>query len=388
MTAPTTAMILSATLFATLSACTSSDKDSGEGGDGYADGISALGSGSNDLAAVRLDLIGAQSAGLDVPRDLEFNPEADGELWVVNQGDDSVSIFMKAGTDKQSSVHIVDPFALHFMEEVSSISFGAPGTFGTCQESRNTYNGQGSPNDFMGPTLWSSDLNFFGESNPEAVDYLSGIYGFEVDLGSHLDMQHESPNCVGIAWERDNRYWVFDGQEGSIDMVDFHDDHGLGFDDHSDGETATWLVGELSRVKDVHSGMVFDPTSNLLYVADTGNNRILVLDTTSGEKGDNRVVMEPGTMHYYVEGASSWDLATGADLGLVEPSGLDLYDGVLFVTDHATGTIVALDLQDGTELDRLDTGLVGLMGIEVRSMDEIYIVDSVANEVLRLSAAD
>ncbi len=373
------------TLFAVLFACTA-DKDSGD--DAVIDGVAALGANSNDMNAVRFDLIGAQSDGLDVPRDLEFNPEADGELWVVNQGDDSVSVFKMTGTDKQSSIHIVDPFALHFMEEVSSIAFGAPGTFGTCQESRNTYNGQGSPNDFMGPTLWSSDLNFFGESNPEAVEYLSDLFGYEVDLGSHLDMQHESPNCVGIAWERDNRYWVFDGKEGSIDMVDFHDDHGFGYDDHSDGETATWLIGEVSRVKDVHSGMVFDHTSNLLYVADTGNNRILVLDTTSGEKGDNRVKMEPGTQHYYVDGADSWDLALGADLGLVEPSGLDLVDGVLFVTDHANGSIVALNVQDGSEIDRLDSGMVGLMGIEVRNMEEIYLVDSVANEVLRLSAAE
>lgn len=372
-------------VLASLLACT--DSKEGDSAD-EAVGIAALGAGSNDMAAVRVDVLGNEDDGLDVPRDLAFNPEVDGQLWVVNQGDDSVSIFFGTGTEKQGSEHIVDPYALHFMEEVSSITFGAPGTFGTCQESRNTYNGQGSPNDFMGPTLWSSDLEIFGETNPEAVEYLTDLFGFETDLGSHLDMLHESPQCMGIAWERDNRYWVFDGREDSIDMVDFHEDHGPGYDDHSDGEIATYLEGELLRVNDVHSGMVFDQESRLLMVADTGNNRVLVLDTESGERGEERVKKEGGTQHYYVDGEESWDLVLGADLELVEPSGLTLHDGVLYLTDHNTGSILALDPADGTVIDRLDTGISGLMGIEVRSASEIYVVDSASNELLRLTPAE
>ena len=54
------------------------------------------------------------------------------------------------------------------MEEVSAIAFGDwheefDYQFATAQESRNTYNGQGDPNDFMGPALWPSSLSHFAE---------------------------------------------------------------------------------------------------------------------------------------------------------------------------------------------------------------------------------
>src|SRR5690606_29829533 len=104
--------------------------------------------------------------------------------------------------------HRIDGYALHFMEEVSSISFGAKNfdgdyTFGTCQESANTYNDQYEANYFMGPALWSAHPDVFAMSNP---------YG----LGAHLDMLHESPYCMGIAHEVDNVYWVFDGYNSRL----------------------------------------------------------------------------------------------------------------------------------------------------------------------------
>jgi len=178
-------------------------------------GVGALGHETHSLDNVQLTVVGTEDDGLNVPRDLDFNPDYGlGQLWVVNRDDDSVSIFFDPDTDAQESDHRIDPFAMHFMEEVSSISFGAPTwsesdelTFGTCQESRNTYNGQQAPNGFMGPTLWTADLDWFAESNPAAVEYLSELFGFHVDLGSHLDMLHESPFCMGIEWGgTDNHY--------------------------------------------------------------------------------------------------------------------------------------------------------------------------------------
>lgn len=365
-----------------LLACTGGDPGDG---DAAAGGIAALGGGSGDLSAVRVTTVATSDDGLDLPRALAFDLQVADRLWVVNRGDDGATILSGAGTDAQESQHIVDPYAMHFMEEVSSIAFGQPGTFGTCQESRNTYNGQYAPNDFMGPTLWSSDLEVFGSSNPEAVEYLSDLYGFPVDLGSHLDMQHESPLCMGIAWERDNRYWVFDGQEGSIDMVDFHEDHGVGWDDHSDGETATYVAGELARVEDVPSHLALDPATGLLYIADTGNGRIAVLDTASGTRGDDLRLTEPGTQHYEMDGAELWTLVEGLD----QPSGLYLHDGVLYLTEHGAGMIRAYDL-DGTELDALDPGLEAgaLMGLTVRGPDDLWLVDAVADQVLRLQPAE
>ena len=62
-----------------------------------ATGIAALGAGSHDIGSVTVTEIGTDDDGLNIPRDLEFNPDVEGELWVVNQADDSVTIFDNAG---------------------------------------------------------------------------------------------------------------------------------------------------------------------------------------------------------------------------------------------------------------------------------------------------
>ena len=340
-------------------------------------GVAVLGNESHDLSGLRVDVVASAAEGLDVPRDLEFNPDRAGELWIVNRGDDSPTILFDAGTPEQSSRHDIDPYALHFMEEVSSIAFGAPGTFGTCQESRNTYNGQAQRNDFMGPTLWSSDLDVYAQTNPAAVQYV----GF--DLGSHLDMLHESPLCMGMAWDHDNVYWVFDGLNQTVARYDFQDDHGAGYDDHSDGIIAKYVVGQIERVADVPSHMVLDPDTGLLYVADTGNRRIAVLDTSTGERGRDLPVMEPGTDHYEVDDADFWTLIDGGDFGIGQPSGLALEDGLLYVSDYATGNILAFDL-DGQLVDWAPTGREGVMGIEVVDDGELWFVDADADEVVRI----
>ena len=345
-------------------------------------GVAALGHESHDPAMVEQTVVGTSSNGLDVPRDLAFNPDVPGELWVVNRADDSVSIFFDAGTDAKSE-HIVDPYALHFMEEVSSLAFGAPVRFGTCQESRNTYNNAQIGNDFMGPTLWSSDLDVFGKTNHEASEYLTDLYGFPTDLGSHLDMNHESPLCMGIAWESENVYWVFDGLEGSIDRNDFNEDHGPGYDNHLDGEIGTYAIGEVERVEDVPSHMVIDHAARRLYVADTGNNRIAVLEMDSGVRGEDRPATEVRPDHYYVDDAILTTFIDGNEHGMVEPSGLAFHDGLLFVGDHGTGRLWAFDME-GAVVDYLDLDADALMGIEVVGLDDIWLVDGGSDRLVRL----
>jgi DNA-binding beta-propeller fold protein YncE len=379
-----------------LAACSSKDDDSINpppfGDDPIYLGVGALGHDSHDISTLKMNTIASSSDGLDLPRDLAFNPGVEGELWVVNRADDSVTILKNAGMDDQSSRHIVDPYAFHFMEEVSSIAFGAPemaGTdyfnFGTCHESRNTYNDQGAPNDFMGPSLWSSDQAIFGISNPEAAAYLSDLWGSPADLGSHIDMLHETPLCMGIAWEDTNLYWVFDGSTGAIDRIDFVDDHGAGWDDHSDGIVGEYAKGEFARVEGVPSHMEFDAATGYLYIADTGNGAIKVLDTTSGERGSNLPKMEPGTDHYQMDDVLVWTLIDGADFDISMPSGLAIVDGHILVTDHATGIIHAFDM-DGNLVDWLDTelGERALMGIIANSLDDIWIVDAKADKIIRL----
>jgi sugar lactone lactonase YvrE len=344
-------------------------------------GIPVLGCGAESADAVTIDVVGDRGDGLDVPRDLAFTPDHPGELWTVNRGDDSVVIFFDAGTEDQHSQHIVDPYAEHFMEEVSSIAFGAEDRFATCQESRNTYDHVAPADDFMGPALWSSDLDVFGHSNPEAIEDV----GF--DLGSHLDMLHESPNCMGIAWEEDNVYWVFDGHHDAIVRYDFQEDHGAGYDDHSDGIIGRYVEGEVDRRADIPSHLVFDHDTDLLYIADTGNRRIAALDTRSGERGEDLPVQEPGTDHYQVEDAHLETLIDEEEGDLRRPSGLALWDGVLYVTDYDSGVITAFT-RDGEMIDRLPTGREeALMGIEVDGEGNLWVVDADRDEVLHIAAA-
>ncbi len=81
--------------------------------------------------------------------------------------------------------------------------------------SEHTYNDTQRENELMGSVLWATDLDIFAEQSP---------YG----LGSHLDMRHERSRCVGIAWERDNGYWVFDGFHSAADAGGDRRVHGVG----------------------------------------------------------------------------------------------------------------------------------------------------------------
>lgn len=344
------------------------------------EGIAVLGLGQHTLEAVTLTLIASERNGINYPRDLAFNPIRPNELWIANQSDDSAVIIQDPGLDIQKSFKVIDPAADHFMEEVSSIAFADSGRFATCQESGNTYNNRANPNLFMGPTLWSSDLNIFGKSNPDAVQY----QGF--DLGSHLDMLHESPYCMGITWAWDEAYWVFEGMTNSIALIDFRQDHGPGFDDHSDGVIIRYARDEVKRLEGIPSHMAFDAKQGKLWIADTGNRRIASLDTTQG--GDDMIRLatkEPGTTHLEVmDGASVVTLAGTQDL-LAAPSGIALYDGVIYVSDASSGLIVAFNEQ-GQIIDWLNTGTTGIFGITFDQDGNLYLVHGPQNMVVKISA--
>ena len=360
-------------------------------GVGCADGanddvIAVLVNGSHSISNVLVDIIGDESHGLNGPRDLDFNPGAAGELWVVNQIDDGVVRYVAAGSEEQDQEHRIDSFAMHFMEEVSSLSFsedtvfGAGSTFATCQESDNTYNHQQSGNNFMGPTLWTSDWEIFGFSNPDAVEAVG------YDLGSHIDMMHESPFCMGIDWENANAYWTVDGLAQTISRYDFGADHDVGYDDHSDGNVERYIDAEYTRVEGIPSHIVYNPNDGMVYYNDTGAGRIMRLDPSSATQGaDISEHSHDGGEFYNMDGGDLTVLVSADDGDLVHPSGLALHEDVLYVTDNATGRISAFDL-DGDRIDYLDTewGEGSLMGLTVDDKGHIWAVDFKGNRVLRI----
>ena len=389
---PSTLLLLSA-VCASAIACSAAPI---EEEDEQPKGVPALGGGTHSTDAVEWTVIATADDGLDGPRDLEFNPSREGELWVVSRNDDSVLRILNAGQDDQESEHRVDEYALHFMEEVSAISFSQTEKykdghiFGTCQESNNTYNDQAMGNGFMGPALWSSDWEVFGFSNPEAVKAVGS------NLGSHLDMMHESPFCMGIGWETGLIYWTVDGEDETISRYDFGEHHDVGYDDHSDGEVLRYKDVSYTRVPDVPSHIVFDQTEKVVYYNDTGSGRLMRFDPSTASRGRDRSnrSMDHGEYHQMdggdltivlgdpgaeIEQPSGWNEELG------HPSGLTVQGDVIYLTDNQNSRIIAVN-KDGTVLDWLDTGLEpgSLMGVRVDAEGSIWVVDNLANEVIRL----
>ncbi|MCA9581858.1 MAG: hypothetical protein KC416_08685 [Myxococcales bacterium] len=326
-------------------------------------GLAVLGNGWHTIDKVTLEVIGTEADGLNVPRDLEFDPKNPDHLWTVNRAFDGTAMFSGVGTEDQTVDVRSDVFADHFMEEVAALSFGDNGDFATIHESRNTYNNVGFPNDFMGPTLWDADLQVYCAVNQ---DRNGGL------LGSHIDMLHQSPLSMGIAHHKDNAYWVFDGLNGHIVYYDFKQDHGPGYDDHSDGVVRRYVEAAVLRVPNVPSHLYNDKSSGWLYIADTGNGRILRLDTKTGAvDGSFQPRAEPLVEYSRVRGVT---VQVFVATGLTAPSGIAFHGGRLFVSDYATGDIVAYDL-NGKEIDRLATGARGLMGITFGPEGKLYFVD-------------
>ncbi len=351
------------------------------------DGANRTKPGEDDTTASPTSILGAEGASvtwtpiltsddrLSDPRDLGF--DTDGNLWVANRADDRTFIVPNPGTDAQTVDRRKDGYAQHFMEETAAFSFeGMDGAseeygpeFGSCGESENTYNDTAQENEFMGPVLWATDLDIFAEQNPEG-------------LGSHLDMQHQSPLCVGIAWEKANVYWVFDGYHDAIVRYDFMDDHDIGQDDHSDGIVYRYTEPPVTRVEDAPGHMVFDRATGMLYVADTGNGRILRLDTTTGEKGRDLRESQEDIVEY-----AEWDGAEWSEVitGLDRPGGLALNGDRLIVGEWGTGMLYDYTL-DGEQVRALDAsvGPEALYGIEVGPDGKLWMAETGTPAVVRL----
>ena len=296
---------------------------------------------------------------------------------------------------------VVDWNSLHFMRRPSAIAFGAtelslgvdgpgaseagvtgavtfPNTFATCHE-----HWTGNPTDtyaFIGPTLWTDDPNIYNGSGGD----------FSWSNGAHLDMLHATAYCMGIAYERDNVYWTFNGLEGTLDRYDFGSPHFPGHSNHEDGVISRYDLGEagrLARLPTVPSNLVMRGTD--LYVADTGNGRVLRVDTASPTVEFGTFLTFDSLDATLIDGVAFEVLLDAGALGTEwggasEPSGLAILDDdTLLVANHATGHISLFDL-DGTLVRTLDTGMgAGLGGLTV--MDGVvYFIQMSERRVYRI----
>jgi len=330
-----------------------------------------LGSGDHTPASVTFTVIANSGNALKKPRDLAFNPRVPEDLWIVNATDDSVVIVHNTTLASRTTEWRKDSWAGHFMDNPAALAFGAdattfglPGTWATAGETTN-----GTSN-YTGPTLWSSDLTVFAVQNG--------------GLGSHLDMLHDSPNSMGIAWQVDNVYWVFGGMKSDIVRYDFQLDHGIGQDDHSDGRIRHYLGGQVARVPGVPGHLFFHTATNMLYIADTGNGRVIRLDTTSGAVSATHSGPDGLPEDFFMTGEVT-SVVVAAGTFLTQPCGLEIKDDVMFVSDNATGIIHAFDLL-GNRVNHIDTGLGpgAVMGLAFGPDGKLYFVNATGNQVIRL----
>ena len=324
--------------------------------------------------------------GLFKPRDLDIPNDISrgNELWVINENSayfdftngGSTVTYYNYGTNSQWSDYRKDAYSAHFMHTASAIAFSGNGGFANTLD---TQDANGNPNGyFSGCTLWDSDTSTYARVNQ------SGPL-----LGSHWDMIHQSPYSVGIAGEGDNVYWLFDGYHNTIVKYDFnepHPDHEHGGENHYDGVVMRYDEIQVQRVPELSSHMEIDQETGWLYVCDTGNQRVIRLNTLSGEVGE--------TLNPYGESLAGYFSMINAEFEVVitdslfQPTGLDIYNERLLVADYFNGEIIIYKLENNSvdRLGKIQTGLQNeIMGIKVDNSGSIWIVCKNSHELYQLS---
>lgn len=347
-----------------------------------------LGSGDHSPGSVTLTPVGLSAHAYSDPMDLDFSNHAANELWVVNQANESIIIIddVTAGTFTGDKIDATDEYGSwgHFLSNVSGIAMGAQtstaGNGWTMATSQDSNNG----NDFMGPTLWSSDRSVIGViPNPLPNPWNT----------SHLDMLHSTTWGKGICHESDNIYWTIGiclhtlsgTPQTSVARYDFQADHTPGQSNHADGIKWHYVIGQVGMTSGVHTGLIFDNGSNMLYLSDSANGRLLRLDTNSGAAGSTPITSYSGDgVDYEVTGATLTEIVSPGGY-LNTPSGVELHNNTLYVADYATGYIHAFDLA-GNRVNWLDTGVGAnaLQGIKIGPDDKLYFCDSKNNQVVRI----
>lgn len=320
-----------------------------------------------------------------------FNPTVAGELWLVLRHFPSgkpctatvmtgcaalpgvMGVVSNATSDAPTGVLKEDGNSWHFMRRPTAVAWGDEQLFSTCGEAL-TDNDEDDPTPYAGPVLWSSDPAIFG------VDPLPE------QNGTHLDMLHETPLCMGLAHESGNAFWAFNGLAGSLDRVDFHSPHQVGGEDHSDGEVHRYIAGQLARTAEVPGHLAYDAARHLVYVADTGHGRVLSVDPSTAVPGDDIARYETLRASGMMDGATVTELVRPGRLQ--KPSGLALSGDVLYVTDNETSLIYAFDTA-GNLKKTFDTALPpgSLAGITVGPDAKLYIANLLTGAAQRVEMA-
>ena len=161
--------------------------------------------------------------------------------------------------------------------------------------------------------------------------------------------------------------------------------HEIGGHDHSDGKVWRYDEVDINREEGVPSHMILDDSLGFLYIADTGNQRILKFNVNSGNYSYDLTPYGESLSEYYMMENAEWEVYINQELE--KPSGIDLYDDRLVVSDYASGHIIIYDISTTLpyELGRIDTGSENnIMGIKIDDNQKIWYVSYNDNNVVRI----
>ena len=322
--------------------------------------------------------IANSSNQVSIPTDLDFHPNlTNSELWVTlkgteNSGGKTITIY-DAGKANQTEEVKQDGNAWHFMSLPTGIAFSKNGNFATSPGVYDANHDGGMP--FTGPTLWSSDPLIYAQNAGPGTN------------GSHLDMLHASPYSQGIASEKENVFWVFDGNSNDIVRYDFVEDHGPGNSYHGDGIIRRY--SDVSVLKDPNgnapSHLVLK--DNWLYVSDFGNNRVIRLNINTGFNGGNPSYgpFEELAEYSKITGYE-WETVVSSSSNLTGPTGIDIIGNRMIISEFNTGDIIIYDISSipAVELFQISTGSTGVAGVKIGPNGKIWYVNSYDNTIMRI----
>jgi hypothetical protein len=329
------------------------------------------------LSEPNITTIATGNNGLERPTDLDFFPVlGKDELWVINQrteneGGSTVTI-SDATAETPSDIQMkVDGNSWHFMSLPTGIAFSSENF--NFANSTGVQDANHSGGTFTGPALWSSDPDIYAQ--PSGGN------------GSHLDMLHGSPFCMGIAHEVDNVFWVYDDWNSDIVRYDFAEDHGPGNDDHADGRIRRYSNIGIQKDGDIPNHMILDKTSGWMYFVDNGNSRVMRLDINSGTIGATLPeINEPLAEHVRMDGFTA---ETIIDTGLDRPCGIELFKNYLLVGNYGNGDINVYDISLNFDfIGVIETGESGLTGIKLGPDGNIYAVNRINNSLVSITEGD
>jgi DNA-binding beta-propeller fold protein YncE len=124
---------------------------------------------------------------------------------------------------------------------------------------------------------------------------------------------------------------------------------------------------------------VLNPADGWVYVADTGNKRIIKMDPISGVVGPAFEGLEDIVTRVSVDNVTVVDFVPN-DGTLVAPSGIEVKGDLVYVSDNATSRFLAFD-REGKLVRALDTGWPpgSLAGFTFGPDGKIWFVDLVGS---------